>query len=102
MKINIKGKEIKLKNTFRSMIIYEKVAGKTFNPQGITEILLYFYSVIMASDKDCELEFDDLLDMVDDNPKLITDFSEWLNKSFRISNYLNGEVEKENENPKKA
>lgn len=102
MKINIKGKEIELKNTFRSMIIYEKVAGKTFNPQGITEILLYFYSVIMASDKDCELEFDDLLDMVDNNPKLITDFSEWLNKSFRISNYLNGEVEKENENPKKA
>lgn len=102
MKINIKGKEIELKNTFRSMIIYEKVAGKTFNPQGITEILLYFYSVIMASDKDCELEFDDLLDMVDANPKLITDFSEWLNKSFRISNYLNGEVEKENENPKKA
>lgn len=102
MKINIKGKEIELKNTFRSMIIYEKVAGKTFNPQGITEILLYFYSVIMASDKDCELEFDDFLDMVDNNPKLITDFSEWLNKSFRISNYLNGEVEKENENPKKA
>lgn len=102
MKINIKGKEVELKNTFRSMIIYEKVAGKTFNPQGITEILLYFYSVIMASDKDCELEFDDLLDMVDENPKLITDFSEWLNKSFRISNYLNGEVEKENENPKKA
>jgi hypothetical protein len=102
MKINIKGKEIELKNTFRSMIIYEKVAGKTFNPEGITEILLYFYSVIMASDKDCQLEFDDLLDMVDENPKLITDFSEWLNKSFRISNYLNGEVEKENENPKKA
>jgi hypothetical protein len=102
MKINIKGKEIELKNTFRSMIIYEKVAGKTFNPQGITEILLYFYSVIMASDKDCQLEFDDLLDMVDENPKLITDFSEWLNKSFRISNYLNGEVEKDNENPKKA
>lgn len=102
MKIQIKDKEIELKNTFRSMIIYEKVAGKTFNPQGITDILLYFYSVIMASDKDCELEFDDLLDMVDDNPKLITDFSEWLNKSFRISNYLNGEVEKENENPKKA
>ena len=102
MKINIKGKEIELKNTFRSMIIYEKVAGKTFNPQGITEILLYFYSVIMASDKDCQLEFDDLLDMVDENPKLITDFSQWLNKSFRISNYLNGEVEKENENPKKA
>ena len=102
MKIQIKDKEIELKNTFRSMIIYEKVAGKTFNPQGITDILLYFYSVIMASDKDCELEFDDLLDMVDDNPKLITDFSEWLNKSFRISNYLNGEVEKENENPKKS
>jgi hypothetical protein len=102
MKINIKGKEIELKNTFRSMIIYEKVAGKTFNPEGITEILLYFYSVIMASDKDCQLEFDDLLDMVDENPKLITDFSEWLNKSFRISNYLNGDVEKENENPKKA
>jgi hypothetical protein len=102
MKINIKGKEIELKNTFRSMIIYEKVAGKTFNPEGKTEILLYYYSVIMASDKDCQLEFDDLLDMVDENPKLITDFSEWLNKSFRISNYLNGDVEKENENPKKA
>ena len=84
------------------MIIYEKVANKTFNPQGITEILLYFYSVIMASDKDCELEFEDFLDMVDNNPQLITDFSNWLNKSFRINNFINGEVEKDNENPKKV
>ena len=102
MKIQIKDKEIELKNTFRSMIIYEKVANKTFNPQGITEILLYFYSVIMASDKDCELEFEDFLDMVDNNPQLITDFSNWLNKSFRINNFINGEVEKDNENPKKV
>ena len=102
MKITIKEKEIELKNTFRSMIIFEKVAGKTFNPEGITDILLYFYSVIMASDKDCDLEFEEFINMVDENPKLLTDFSEWLNKSFRISNYINGEVEKENENPKKA
>lgn len=102
MKILVKEKEIELKNTFRSMIIFEKVAGKTFNPEGITDILLYFYSVIMASDKDCDLEFEEFINMVDENPKLLTDFSEWLNKSFRISNYINGEVEKENENPKKA
>lgn len=102
MKLLVKEKEIELKSTFRSMIIYEKVAGKTFNPEGITDILLYFYSVIMASDKDCDLEFEEFINMVDENPKLLTDFSVWLNKSFRISNYINGEVEKENENPKKA
>lgn len=102
MKITIKENEIELKNTFRSMIIYEKINGKSFNPKGLTEIILYFYCVVMASDKDLDLEFEEFVEYLDNNPNLLTEFSVWLNKIFSINNFINGDVEKDNENPKKA
>ena len=44
MKVTIKNKEIELRYSFRSMMIYEKITGTSFNPKGVTEIMIYFYS----------------------------------------------------------
>lgn len=89
MKINIKGKEIELKYTFRTLMIYEKIMGGTFNPQGLTEIIAYFYSTIMASDKNSTLSFDDFMDWIDENPQAIQEFSEWLMSVMQRNGYIN-------------
>lgn len=78
MKVQINGQEIELKQTFRSLIIYENIMDKSFSPVGATEIIVYFYCVILASNKDIQLQYEDYLDWLDSNPDILTDFSQWL------------------------
>ena len=80
MKITINNKEIELKYSFRAMMIFEKITGESFNPKGITEIMVYFYSTILASDRDIALTFEDFMEWIDEQPQTLNDFSEWLTK----------------------
>ena len=43
MKITIKGKDVTMRYSMRSMMIYEKVMNASFKPKGLTEILAFFY-----------------------------------------------------------
>ena len=52
MKIVIKEQEIELKYSFRSLMVYEQILGKTFEPKGLTEILTFMYCIIITSKKD--------------------------------------------------
>ena len=49
MKVTIKEKEITLKQSFRALIAYEQITNETFNPSTITDMILYFYCVIISS-----------------------------------------------------
>ena len=104
MKININGREIELRYTFRAMIIFEKICNSTFTGNGITEVLCYLYSTILASDRDNPLTFDAFMDWIDENPQVITEFSEWLQKVVDMNGYIAKNAEKANteETPKNA
>lgn len=88
MEISIKDKTIKLKRTFRSLIAYESATGKAFNPITITESIMYFYCVIIASDTTLEITYDEFMDWLDDNPTALQDFTEWLVKQSEIESKL--------------
>ena len=61
MKVTIKEKEITLKSSFRALIAYEQITNHTFNPSTITDMILYFYCVIISSKEfDEPMTFDDL------------------------------------------
>lgn len=79
MKITINDKEITLKNTFRSMVAYEQIQGKMFSPQTFTDMIVYFYCVVISSTKDMDgFSFDQFLDWLDEHQEAMTDFSNWL------------------------
>lgn len=82
MKVTIKEKDITLKYTFRALMIYENITNKSFNPKGISDVVIFFYSVVVASSKDTSLTFDDFLDWLDDNPAAINEFSQWITDVF--------------------
>lgn len=84
MEITINDKTINLKKTFRSVIAYEQATNKPFNPITISEIIMYFYCVVIASDTTVEITYDDFITWLDDNPNTIKDFSEWLVKVNEI------------------
>ncbi len=87
MKVNIKGKEIELKYTVRSMMNYESIMGKTFAPEGITEIVIYFYATILASSKDTSISYDDFIEWFDENQPL-DEFTQWLNTNLTVNDDL--------------
>lgn len=107
MKIKIgEGKDsrdIELKYSFRSLIMYENIQNKTFAPQTMTDVLVFFFCTILGSDRDVQLSFDDFLDMIDVNPQLVSDFSEWLTNEFNKDGLLESkDDEKEEEVEKKS
>lgn len=88
MEIIINNKSINLKRTFRSLIAYEQAMGKAFNPTTITESIMYFYCVIIASDTTLELTYDDFINWLDDNPTALQEFTDWLVKQSEIEGKL--------------
>ncbi len=78
MTINIKDKEITLKYSLRAMMMYENITGATLSPTSLTEVITFFYCVVIASSLDYELQMDTFIDWLDENPDILSDFGEWL------------------------
>lgn len=97
MNITIRGKEYKVKYTIRAMFIFEKMANKLFKIESLLDWYIFYYSMILANNPDCELLFDDFIDECDSNPALIVKMQEYLNKEMAINNQLkkeDGELKK--------
>lgn len=95
MKIKIKDLEITLKNSFRSLIIYEAMTKKTFKPETITDVIVFFFSVISASANPQQVDWDDYMDWLDDNPSAISEFQTWLTSTMSFNGQFgNNEAKK--------
>jgi hypothetical protein len=60
-----------MKYSFRSLIIFEEITSKTLTvPESLKDILILFYSVILASAKGSlqDWTWDNFMDWLDENP----------------------------------
>lgn len=78
MKITIKDKEIELKYSIRALIMYENVAEGSFTAMSLTEILTFFYCIILTSAKDYSLTWDEFLNWIDEDSNVLNEFGEWI------------------------
>lgn len=88
MKVKINDKDIELKNTVRSLLIYENITKKTFSGDSVQDILTYLYCVVLASSKDYSIKFNDFLDAIDDNPNILNDFTEWIMNETQVNDSI--------------
>lgn len=89
MKINIKGKEVELHYSFRALMIYEEILGESFTePKSFKEIMIFFYSIVLASTKEKDILFDDFVDWLDSSPEVFKEFVEWLRQVFEQQAFL--------------
>ena len=97
MKVQILGREIELKATFRAYIIFENITGKSFQQLStLADVLTFFYATILGSAKTTDISFDDFLDFIDENPNVVTEFSEWMAGSNAVvEEASNSNVEKD-------
>lgn len=103
MEININGKNYTLKNTIRSLFIYEKIAGKQFDGKNLIDYYILFYSILLANNPDeFNLTFDEFISINDQDMSLFNQFVEFITKSNQINNQLiDKDKEEENDVKKK-
>ena len=70
--ININGTDYKLKGGLKAMIIFEEITDKAFTITTTKDMLAYIYAAIVAGNPGTRLNFEDLLDAFDADPKLLT------------------------------
>ena len=102
MKIIIKDKEIELKKTFRSYVIYESITDKIFAPKTMSDIITYFYSVVLASYKDINLTFDEFIDWLDENENALNDFEKWLTEINEVDSQFQSKKKEKKTKEKKS
>lgn len=91
MNITIKDKQYKIKYTIRAMFIFEKLANKIFKIESLLDWYIFFYSMLLANNPDCDLLFDEFIDECDNNPALIVKMQEYISKEMEINNQLKNE-----------
>lgn len=84
MKISVKGDTIELKRTFRSLLLFENITDRVFSVTSTTDVLTYFYCCVLASKVDLELEFNEFIEILDEQPNLLQEFQEWIVKTNDI------------------
>lgn len=101
MKVKIKEQEITLKYSFRSLFLYERKSGESFNPRNIEQFCLYFYCVVCSSNKDIDITFDEFIDeVIDPQPELMSEFAEWLNHVTMKNNFLSNAAQSQEKESK--
>ena len=100
MKITLKEEEIELKYGFKSLIIFENITKKPFNPSTLEDMIIFFYSVTLASKKEYNITFDEFIEWLDEEPSRLTEFSEWLSKIYGVNEKISP-VDKEKATTKK-
>lgn len=78
MTININNKEIELKYSIRALMMYENITGNSFNPSNITDMLTFFYCIIISSSKDYSYSFDNFIDDLDKDPSMLESMTKWM------------------------
>lgn len=69
--IQINGRDYKIKYSIRALFIFENITGKAFRIDTLLDNYIFFYSMILANNKDGDiLQWDEFLDAIDNDPKL--------------------------------
>lgn len=73
--VNINGKDYQIKQTVRALFLWEQISGRSFEIKNTLDNYLYFYTLILANNKDCELDWDAFIDAIDNDPNIIVEMT---------------------------
>lgn len=78
--IKINGEDYAIKYTIRALFMWEQITGKPFKITTLLDNYIFFYCMILASNKGKVLEWDDYLDALDNDRTLFAQMTEIVNK----------------------
>ena len=65
MEITIRDQKYKLKYSVRALFLFERITGKTFEAITLEDQFVFFYCLVLASNPEMQLTFEDFIDAVD-------------------------------------
>lgn len=87
--ITINGKNYNIKYSLRALFIFEQITNKSFEIKTLLDNYIFFYSMILASNKDSEpLDWDEFIDALDANPNLLVEMNEIVAKQQKVENMI--------------
>ena len=86
MEITINEKLYNLKYTLRALFIYEQITGKLFSLKTLTDEYVFFYCILAANNPNMEMTFNDLINAMDEEPRLIMQFQNFMQKEIEKQN----------------
>lgn len=77
MDIEINGRKITLKFSFRAEMLFEQINDRSFTAANTTEWIQLFFCYVICATSDGEIKFDDFIGWIDENPDKFYDFITW-------------------------
>lgn len=78
-----KFEDFNLHESFRSYMIYEEITGENFKPANLKSILIFFYSNVMACNRDLTCDFEAFVDWLDEHSTMVSAFIEWITSNVQ-------------------
>ena len=97
----INGKKYNIKYTIRALFIWEQIANKNFKIETMLDNYLFFYSMILANNKEEVLDWDDFLNAIDEDPNLFKRMSDIVEEQQKKDTLFTNEDEKGKKSQKK-
>ena len=102
MTITINNKEYKIKYTLRAIFLFEQITDKPFEIKTLLDNYVFYYAMLLANNGDEFLDWDEFIDAIDNDPKLVAQLAMFMTAQEKKQNVLNPDEDiKDNKNPKK-
>lgn len=93
--VTINGVDYKIKYTIRALFIMEQITGKPFQVNTLLDNYIFFYSMILANNKDKILDWNDFIDALDNDPNLFKQLTEIGNSFTKKDSMFQQEADEE-------
>lgn len=100
MILTINKKKYTIKYTIRALFIFEQITGKPFEIKTLLDNYILFYSLILANNPDNIIEWDEFVDALDNDKKLIDQLNKFMADQEKKNNIFNSEDIKDSETKK--
>lgn len=91
MKITINNQDVELKINMKAFLLYENITDTSFTAKSMTDLITFFYCIVVASMDNYSLTFDSFLDWVNDNPEHLNEIYKWIIDSQNNQAKLSGQ-----------
>lgn len=100
-KIKINNKEYNIKYSLRALFIWETITQKPFELKNLLDNYVLYYSMILASNKDCDLSWDQFIDALDQDPTILTNLEETITEKNQMDELFESKDDSEDGDKKK-
>lgn len=74
--------DFNIHESFRAHMFYEEITGESFKPTNLKSVLIFFYSNIMACNRELPVDFEAFIDWLDNHTEMLMEFTDWLTSSL--------------------